>query len=88
MQDDLSTKMGLTRKKLIELALLLGSDYTEGIKGIGPVLAMEILAEFGDLKNLSNGLINIPSHKSINQIQQHCKRIYYPVSKGKSLLTG
>lgn len=50
MQDDLSTKMGLTRKKLIELALLLGSDYTEGIKGIGPVLAMEILAEFGDLK--------------------------------------
>ncbi|RCK59312.1 DNA repair protein RAD2 [Candida viswanathii] len=50
MQDDLSAKMGLTRKKLIELALLLGSDYTEGIKGIGPVLAMEILAEFGSLE--------------------------------------
>ena len=50
-QDDVVDKIGLTRKNLIELALLLGSDYTEGIKGIGPVLAMEILAEFGSLKN-------------------------------------
>ena len=42
--------MALTQHKLIELALLLGSDYTEGIKGIGPVQAMEILAEFGNLE--------------------------------------
>lgn len=48
--EDIEHKIGLDRKKLIELALLLGSDYTEGIKGVGPVLAMEILAEFGDLK--------------------------------------
>lgn len=49
--EDIEHKCGLDREKLIELALLLGSDYTEGIKGIGPVLAMEILAEFGNLKN-------------------------------------
>lgn len=48
--EDIENKMGLDRDKLIELALLLGSDYTEGIKGVGPVLAMEILAEFGDLR--------------------------------------
>lgn len=47
--EDIENKVGLNQKKLIELALLLGSDYTEGIKGIGPVLAMEILAEFGTL---------------------------------------
>ena len=28
------------------MALLLGSDYTKGIAGVGPVLALEILAEF------------------------------------------
>ena len=50
LQDDLFNKMALTQHKLIELALLLGSDYTEGIKGIGPVQAMEILAEFGNLE--------------------------------------
>ena len=49
--DEIQGKLGIDQDKLIELALLLGSDYTDGIKGIGPVLAMEILAEFGTLKN-------------------------------------
>ncbi|CDK26179.1 unnamed protein product [Kuraishia capsulata CBS 1993] len=43
---DIERDLGLTREKLIQLALLLGSDYTEGIKGVGIVTAMEILAEF------------------------------------------
>lgn len=47
---DIDARLGLNQDKLIELGLMLGSDYTEGIKGIGPVLAMEILAEFGNLK--------------------------------------
>lgn len=34
------------RKKLIQLALLVGSDYTTGITGIGAVTGMEILAQF------------------------------------------
>jgi DNA excision repair protein ERCC-5 len=33
----------LTREKLILFALMLGSDYTDGVKGIGIVNAMEIL---------------------------------------------
>lgn len=51
ISEDIKHTIGLDRDKLIELALLLGSDYTEGVKGIGPVLAMEILAEFKNLKN-------------------------------------
>ncbi|KAJ3178570.1 DNA repair protein rad2 [Gaertneriomyces sp. JEL0708] len=39
-------KMTLDRDKLIQLAYLLGSDYTEGIQGIGPTSAMEILDEW------------------------------------------
>lgn len=37
---------GLDRSKLINLAYLLGSDYTEGIPTVGCVTAMEILNEF------------------------------------------
>ncbi|KAH9512800.1 hypothetical protein Btru_038222, partial [Bulinus truncatus] len=36
----------LSRDQLINLALLCGSDYTEGIQGVGPVRALEIMAEF------------------------------------------
>ncbi|KAI5970561.1 RAD2 [Candida margitis] len=54
IKEDIETNVGLSRENLIELAMLLGSDYTQGIKGIGPVLAVEILAEFGSLKRLKS----------------------------------
>ncbi|CAO3607224.1 unnamed protein product [Cunninghamella blakesleeana] len=44
--NDIDREMQLDRKKLIQLAFLLGSDYTSGIPGIGPVTAMEILSAF------------------------------------------
>ncbi len=37
---------GLSREKLVLLAMLTGSDYTDGVEGVGPVTALEILAEF------------------------------------------
>lgn len=44
--DNVKSTLGLDRSKMITLSLLSGSDYTEGIEGIGSVSAMEILAEF------------------------------------------
>lgn len=43
---DLEKELSLSQDELISLALLLGSDYTEGIPGVGPVTAIEILSEF------------------------------------------
>jgi DNA excision repair protein ERCC-5 len=37
---------GLSREKMVLLAMLTGSDYTDGVEGVGPVTALEILAEF------------------------------------------
>lgn len=36
----------LERQQLVLLAMLVGSDYTPGIVGVGPVTALEILAAF------------------------------------------
>ncbi|KAL4220671.1 nucleotide-excision repair [Mactra antiquata] len=44
--EHISTNLGLTRENLINIALLCGSDYTEGIRSVGPVTAMEIMAQF------------------------------------------
>jgi len=45
-QTELVQHFGLTREKLVCVALLTGSDYTEGVETVGPVTAMEVLAEF------------------------------------------
>ena len=43
---DMQRELGLDREKLVRLAYYLGSDYTDGLPGVGPVLAMELLALF------------------------------------------
>lgn len=49
LTSDLESEFGLTRQRLISIAQLLGSDYTEGLPGVGPVTALEILSEFDSL---------------------------------------
>jgi DNA excision repair protein ERCC-5 len=49
LSPDLEAEFGLNRERLISIAQLLGSDYTEGLPGVGPVTALEILSEFDDL---------------------------------------
>ncbi|XP_057437283.1 DNA repair protein UVH3 isoform X2 [Lotus japonicus] len=44
--EDIEKELGLTREKVIHMALLLGSDYTEGVSGIGIVNAIEVLNAF------------------------------------------
>lgn len=56
--EDIERDMGLTRMQLIEFAMMLGSDYTPGLKGIGKVTATEILSEFKDLETFKNWWID------------------------------
>ncbi|KAK9437642.1 XPG domain containing protein [Metarhizium brunneum] len=51
---DLEKELSLSRDQLISLAQLLGSDYTEGLPGVGPVTAVEILSEFPGKSGLEN----------------------------------
>jgi DNA excision repair protein ERCC-5 len=43
---DIERELALSRDRLISLAYLLGSDYTIGLPGVGPVVALELLSEF------------------------------------------
>ncbi|KOX78784.1 hypothetical protein WN51_08543 [Melipona quadrifasciata] len=59
---DIQHYFKLTRNEMIRLALLVGSDYTTGLSGIGPVTALEILAAFpSENENLLQGLTNFYS---------------------------
>jgi DNA excision repair protein ERCC-5 len=57
LASDLEKDLSLSRDQLISIAHLLGSDYTEGLPGVGPVTAVEILSEFPN----QNGLLEFKS---------------------------
>lgn len=48
----IENELGFTRDSLISMAMLLGSDYTIGVRGIGPVNATEVIDVFNDLDSL------------------------------------
>ncbi|OAG38940.1 hypothetical protein AYO21_06818 [Fonsecaea monophora] len=50
LSSDLEKEFLLDRRRLIRFAHLLGSDYTEGVPGVGPVTALEILTDFENLE--------------------------------------
>ncbi|CAM8937534.1 unnamed protein product [Rhodiola kirilowii] len=49
---DIERELGMSREKLIRMAMLLGSDYTEGVSGIGIVNAIEVLNAFPEDEGL------------------------------------
>ncbi|CAI9771906.1 unnamed protein product [Fraxinus pennsylvanica] len=46
--DDIERKLGFGRNSLITLAVLLGSDYSQGVRGFGPESACQIVKSIGD----------------------------------------
>jgi flap endonuclease-1 len=44
-------EIGVTRDQLIDMSILIGTDFNEGIKGIGPKTALKLLKKYGELDN-------------------------------------
>ena len=42
----------ITREQLIDLAMLVGTDFNDGVKGIGPKKALKLVSEFGSIENM------------------------------------
>jgi len=40
---DVLEELGMNREQLVEIGLLLGTDYNEGVKGVGPKTAIDIV---------------------------------------------
>src|SRR5687768_10894997 len=44
---------GITRESLVDLAMLVGTDFNEGIKGIGPKKALALVQRHGRIEQMS-----------------------------------
>lgn len=77
---DLEKEYSLTRHKLIQIAHLLGSDYTEGIPTVGPVTALEILSDFETLEEFAAWCLRVqlsqplPMEEASNAFRKKFKR--------------
>jgi len=61
--EEFLSKIGLTYEQLIDLAILIGTDFNDGIKGIGPKTALRLIKKHGRIENLPKEIKEkIPSH--------------------------
>ncbi|WP_456468697.1 flap endonuclease-1 [Archaeoglobus sp.] len=42
-------KLGITREQLVDIAILVGTDYNEGVKGVGVKKALNYIRTYGDI---------------------------------------
>ena len=51
--DNVLKELGITREQLIDVAILVGTDYNpEGIKGVGPKRALQMIKSYGSLERI------------------------------------
>lgn len=61
--------LGITRKQLVEIAILVGTDYNEGVRGIGPKRALKLVKRYGGIDGLPRSIREkIPNYAEIIEI--------------------
>jgi flap endonuclease-1 len=59
----------ITREQLIDIAILVGTDYNEGVKGVGPKTALKLIKKHGNIEGVeeTKGEFDFP-YKEIREI--------------------
>ncbi len=51
LEENLKT-LGITQEQLVDMAILIGTDFNEGVKGIGPKKGLELIRKNGSIENV------------------------------------
>jgi len=63
------TNLGLTREQLVDMGLLIGTDFNDGVKGIGPKKALALIKKHGSLEPaLAELHVDIESKDEVREI--------------------
>jgi flap endonuclease-1 len=60
----------ISREQLVDLAILIGTDFNEGIKGVGPKTALKLVREYGKIENMPKQILSKlpPNYDEIREI--------------------
>ncbi len=50
--EEVLDELGITREQLVDIAILCGTDYNQGVKGIGPKRGLKYIKKHGDLESV------------------------------------
>jgi flap endonuclease-1 len=56
------SRLGVTREQLIDIAILVGTDFNEGVKGIGPKKALQLIKKHGRIENIPRSILKPPDN--------------------------
>jgi flap endonuclease-1 len=58
---DVLSSLEVTREQLVDMAVLMGTDFNEGVRGIGPKKSLALIKRFGDLEAIAaEGSVAVP----------------------------
>ena len=66
--------LNVTREQLIEMGILIGTDFFPGIKGIGQHKALDLIKKYGSLENIMKNNVKV-GNIEINLEKEHIERI-------------
>jgi flap endonuclease-1 len=63
----------ITRTQLVDLAILVGTDFNVGIKGVGPKTALKLIKKHGKIENLPDEILSkiLPQYEEVRQLYLH-----------------
>ena len=50
--DGVLSSLGLSREQLVDMAILIGTDFNEGVRGIGPKRALKLMRQHGTIEEV------------------------------------
>jgi flap endonuclease-1 len=64
--------LNITREQLVDMCILIGTDFNPGVLGIGPKKGLKLIKDHGDLEGAMKHMsIEIPSYQEIRDIFLH-----------------
>jgi len=64
------SEIKITHEQLIDLAILVGTDFNDGVKGVGPKTALKLIRKYGRIENLPRDLRDkvTPEYEEVRRI--------------------
>lgn len=61
----------VTREQLVDIAILMGTDFNDGVKGIGPKTGLKLIKKHGAIESIEQDIDDIPHLDDIRSIFLH-----------------